>query len=175
MKYGSLDFKFAADHHELLADPTFEAIVRLKLNHVHVAAINADLADTADFCAHYDIGLDISANCVVVKAKRAERIWYVALLVLATDRADINKTVKKYVDARKLSFAPMDEATSLTNMEYGGITPIGLPSDWALLIDERVLERKMVVIGSGIRGSKILVDPEVLRGLPNAEVLKLSI
>jgi hypothetical protein len=48
-------------------------------------------------------------------------------MVLATDRADVNRTVRKHLDVRKISFASMDEAVSRTGMEYGGITPIGLP------------------------------------------------
>ena len=61
-----------------------------------------DLADTAAFCEHYDVGLDVSANCVVVEAKRADRVWHAACMVLATTRADVNGIVRKHVDARKI-------------------------------------------------------------------------
>ena len=39
---------------------------------------------------------------------------------------------------RKCSFLPMDRAVELTGMEYGGITPIGLPADWPVFVDSRV-------------------------------------
>lgn len=133
-----------------------------------------DLADTAAFCEQYDVGMDISANCVVVEAKRAERVWYAACLVLATTRADVNGIVRKHLGARKISFAPMDTAVSITGMEYGGITPIGLPADWPILIDLSVIDRQRVIIGSGIRGSKILAEPGVLAALPTAEVLRIT-
>jgi prolyl-tRNA editing enzyme YbaK/EbsC (Cys-tRNA(Pro) deacylase) len=139
-----------------------------------VSEINPGLADTAAFCEHYGIGLDISANCVVVEAKRAERVWYAACLVLATTRADVNGIVRKHLGARKISFASMDTAVSLTGMEYGGITPIGLPGDWPILVDQNVIDQERVVVGSGIRGSKLLVSTSVLASLPSAEVLAIT-
>ena len=139
-----------------------------------VSEIDPDLADTAAFCEHYDIGLGISANCVVVEARRADRTWYAACLVLATTRADVNGIVRKHLGARKISFAPMDSAVTLTGMEYGGITPVGLPDDWPILVDVDVVGQQRVIIGSGIRGSKLLAATEVLAALPNAEVLTIS-
>ncbi len=72
---------------------------------------------------------------------------------------------------RRLSFAPMAEAVARTGMEYGGITPIGLPQEWPILIDRAVVSAGPVVIGSGIRGSKIVLDGALLADLPGAEVL----
>jgi len=89
-------------------------------------------------------------------------------------RADVNGIVRKHLGARKISFAPMDSAVSLTGMEHGGITPVGLPEDWAILIDTNVIGRERVIIGSGIRGSKILAATDVLASLPNAEVLAIT-
>ncbi len=176
MKYGKLDFELVADHPELVAEKLYEASALCGISkELQVAEINAELADTEAFCDAYDIGLDVSANCVIVKAKRAERTWYAAIVVLATDRADVNKTIKKHLDARKLSFAPMDEATELTSMEYGGIAPIGLPSDWPILIDEKIPTLKHVIIGSGIRGSKIILSGETLTKVGNVQVIDLAI
>jgi len=68
----------------------------------------------------------------------------------------------------------VDSAVSLTGMEYGGITPVGLPEDWAILVDTNVIDQERVIIGSGIRGSKILAATSVLASLPNAEVLAIT-
>jgi prolyl-tRNA editing enzyme YbaK/EbsC (Cys-tRNA(Pro) deacylase) len=109
-----------------------------------------------------------------VEAKRGERVWYAACLVLATTRADINGIVRKQLDAKKLSFAPIDKAVALSQMEYGGITPIGLPADWPILVDENVAKVERAVIGSGIRGSKLLVTGKLLASLPNSTIMKLT-
>ena len=175
MDLGKLKWNELSGRGDLVADVVYSHLSEDQLREVFVAEIDPDLADTAKFCEKYNIGLDISANCVIVKAKRADRVWYVALMIMATDRADVNKVVKKHLNARKLSFAPMDEAVELTKMEYGGITPIGLPQDWQILVDEKVSRSEKLVIGSGIRGSKLVVSGEFLAKLPNSEVLKISI
>ena len=56
-------------------------------------------------------------------------------------------------------------------MEYGGITPVGLPADWPVLVDEAVAKTGSVVIGSGIRGSKLRLPGPLLAALPAAQVL----
>jgi prolyl-tRNA editing enzyme YbaK/EbsC (Cys-tRNA(Pro) deacylase) len=174
MKFGKLDFLPIEDNLGLVGKKVAEAIKVNKYIDVFAAAIDPELADTAGFCEHYGIGLDVSANCVVVEAKRGERVWYAACLVLATTRADINGIVRKQLDAKKLSFAPMDKAVALSQMEYGGITPIGLPADWPVLVDENVAKVERAVIGSGIRGSKLLVTGKLLASLPNSTIMKLT-
>ena len=170
MDLGKLTFVPASEAPDLVAES-----VRPHLgDSVWVSAIDPDLADTAAFCEHYDIGLDISANCVVVEAKRAERVWHAACLVLATTRADVNGIVRKHLGARKISFASMDTAVSLTGMEYGGITPVGLPGEWPILIDQNVMDQERVIVGSGIRGSKLLASSGVLASLPGAEVQAIT-
>ncbi len=174
VKLGTLTFVPVDEALELVGGPVRRHIERSGGAGLWVSAIEADLADTAAFCEHYDIALAASANCVVVEAKRADRVWHAACLVLATTRADVNGTVRKHVDARKISFASMETAVSLTGMEYGGITPVGLPADWPILVDQNVADQERVVIGSGIRGSKLLAATDVLAALPAAEVLAIT-
>jgi prolyl-tRNA editing enzyme YbaK/EbsC (Cys-tRNA(Pro) deacylase) len=170
MDVGKLRFVPAREAPELVAEPVQPHLQ----DGLWVSAIDPDLADTAAFCEHYDIGQDVSANCVVVEARRAERVWYAACVVLATTRADVNGIVRKHLGARKISFASIDTAVSLTGMEYGGITPVGLPADWPILIDANVMDQERVIIGSGLRGSKLLAATEMLASLPNAEVLAIT-
>jgi prolyl-tRNA editing enzyme YbaK/EbsC (Cys-tRNA(Pro) deacylase) len=171
---GRLTFVPVREAMSLVADPVRRHIDQTGGDGLWVTEIDPGLADTAAFCEHYGVGLDVSANCVVVEAKRADRVWYAACMVLATTRADINGIVRRHVDARKISFASMDTAVSLTGMEYGGITPIGLPADWPVLVDQGVPDQQRVIIGSGIRGSKLLASPGALATLPGAEVLTIT-
>lgn len=171
---GDLTWLPAAEHPELLAAPVAEALLNSGPSDVFVAQIDPGLADTAAFCERYDVGLEESANCVIVEGRRGDTSTLAAVMVLATDRADVNKTIRKHLGARKASFAPMDTATSLSGMEYGGITPIGLPADWPTLVDGAVAAGGWLVIGSGIRGSKIAIRGADLADLSGAEVLDLT-
>jgi prolyl-tRNA editing enzyme YbaK/EbsC (Cys-tRNA(Pro) deacylase) len=175
---GSLKLESAQSRLDLLAAPVAAALevwpreAPIDADQVLVAPIDADLADTAAFCEAYGVRLEESANCVIVAGRRGEVTRYAACVVLATTRADVNGVVRRHLDARKASFAPMDDAVRLTGMEYGGITPIGLPRDWALLVDSRVVATPHVIIGSGVRHSKIALAGPALGALPGAEVVE---
>lgn len=125
-------------------------------------------ADTAAFCEHYGIRPEDSANTILVKSKSGER-KFAACVLLATHRLDVNRTVRKKLGTRRISFAGADETRELTGMEPGGVTPLALPADVPVWIDAAVLERERVVLGGGNRSSKIHVDPRILLTLPGAE------
>jgi len=130
-------------------------------------------ADTADFVAAYGPELlDRSANCVVVAGKRGQDVTLAACLVLSTTRVDVNNAVRKHLGVRKASFAPMDTAVGETGMEYGGITPVGLPAHWPVLIDPAVAATPYLVIGSGARRGKLIVPGKTLAALPGAVLLE---
>ena len=169
-RLGSLTWLPAAEHPELLGDAVAVALPALP-GPVWVAAIDDDLADTAAFTEAYAVPPEVSANCVVVAARRAGQTTLAACLVLATTRADVNGLVRRHLGARKASFAPQDVAVAETGMAYGGITPVGLPASWPVLVDAAVATADLVVIGSGTRGSKLAVSGALLAGLPTAEVL----
>ena len=159
---------------ELLATPVRAALAALGSagEDVLVAAIDPELADTAAFCAHYGVRLDESANCVVVATRRAGETQLVGCVVLAITRVDVNGALRRHVGARKASFAPMPEAVAASGMEFGGITPVGLPGDWPLLIDAAVARHPRVVVGSGLRRSKLILPGRLLAALPGAQVLE---
>lgn len=138
---------------------------------VLVAPIDPDLADTAEFCARYDVRPADSANCVVIAGKRGDSVRFAACVVLATTRADVNGVVRRRLDARKASFAAVVEAVEMSGMEHGGITPIGLPLSWPVLVDRAVIDRGVVVIGSGLRRSKLALPSSTLADLGAAEVI----
>jgi prolyl-tRNA editing enzyme YbaK/EbsC (Cys-tRNA(Pro) deacylase) len=168
---GTLAWQPAAERPDLLAEPVAAAVAGLA-GPAWVAPIDEAAADTAAFTDTYDVPLAASANCVVVAARRAGQTTLAACLVLATTRADVNGLVRRHLDARKASFAPQDVAVAESGMTYGGITPIGLPSSWPVLVDAAVAAGDWLVIGSGTRGSKLAVRGSVLAALPGAAVLE---
>jgi prolyl-tRNA editing enzyme YbaK/EbsC (Cys-tRNA(Pro) deacylase) len=130
-------------------------------------------ADTAVFVEHYGPELlEQSANCVVVAGKRGGETTLAACLVLSTTRVDVNGVVRRQLGARKASFAAMDTAVGETGMEYGGITPIGLPAAWPVLVDSAVVDLPYVLVGSGRRRGKLLVPGKAFAQLPGAVVLE---
>jgi len=169
---GTLTSSPALDHPELLGVPVAAALATWPgAAGLGVVEIDPALADTAAMSQAYDVPLSAGANCVVVMGRRDGEERIAACVVRADTRADVNNLVKRTLDVRKCSFLDHDRAVAETGMEYGGITPIGLPACWRLLIDEQVTGIDIAVIGSGIRGSKIFLPGALLAQLPGAEVI----
>jgi prolyl-tRNA editing enzyme YbaK/EbsC (Cys-tRNA(Pro) deacylase) len=169
---GSVTAAPAGERPDLLGAPVAAFVAEHGLGErVGVFAIDPAISETAATQEAYGLDPAVLVNCVVVAGRRegAERV--AACLVPSTKRADVNGVVRKRLDVRKASFLAMDDAVGRTGMEYGGITPIGLPAEWPVLVDADVERRPLVLIGSGIRGSKLLVPGSVLAGLPGAEVI----
>jgi prolyl-tRNA editing enzyme YbaK/EbsC (Cys-tRNA(Pro) deacylase) len=167
-----LDFRPALDHLDLLGDPVAKALSDWSYaDAVLVAEIDPELADTAAMSEAYGFSMLDSANCVVVSGRRAGVERVAACMVRADTRADVNNLVKRTLDVRKASFHPMERAVEETGMEYGGITPFGIPAGWRLLVDTRVTTIERACVGSGVRRSKLFLPGALLAELPGAEVL----
>jgi len=130
-----------------------------------------DLADTAAFCDAYGYSPEDSANTILVVGK-SEPPRYVACIVLATTRLDVNHAVRDRLGVRKASFADRDQTLSITGMAIGGVTPFGLPAEIPLWVDRRVMDRPKVVLGGGSRRRKVVAAPEILTARPGAEVVE---
>ncbi|HEV7876002.1 MAG TPA: YbaK/EbsC family protein [Nocardioides sp.] len=170
---GTLRSLPAVDHPALVGDPVAAALrTWAGADEVAVVEIDPELADTAAMTEAYDLPLTASANCVVVAGRRGGEERVAACVVRADTRADVNNLVKRTLDVRKASFLAMDRAVEESGMEYGGITPLGLPAHWRLLVDTRVLDIEVAIVGSGVRRSKLLLPGRLLAHLPDAEVVE---
>jgi prolyl-tRNA editing enzyme YbaK/EbsC (Cys-tRNA(Pro) deacylase) len=173
MKLGNLEFVKATEHPELLAAPVAEMLGKVPgAEGVGVSEIDPTLSDTAAFCEKYEVGAEVAANCVILRAKKGEEVLYAACVILATTRTDVNGLMREKLGTKKISFAPMEEAVQGSGMEFGAITPVGLPANWPIYIDKAVADAPHLIIGSGIRKSKLLVPGSFLAGLPNVQVLE---
>ncbi len=171
--FGTLTILPAAEHPHLVAEPVRRMLAGWEHAHeVGVAEIDPALADTAAMTQAYAVPLESSANCVVVMGRRAGEERTAACVVRADTRADVNNVVKRTLDVRKASFLDHDRAVAETGMEYGGITPFGLPDGWRLLVDAAVTSIDTAILGSGIRGSKLFLPGRLLAFLPGAEVVE---
>lgn len=156
---------------EPLSPPNVKAVLDASGLDYEVVPCDPDDAETAVFAEKYGYSLDDSANCILVKTKTGEE-KFVACVVLATTRLDVNKRVRKKIPARKVSFASADETRAMTGMELGGVTPLGLPDDLPLWVDARVMTRDKIILGGGNRHSKIIVDPAIFVFVSSAEIVE---
>ncbi len=129
-----------------------------------------DMADTSVFCEHYGVSPENSANTILVKSKTGESKFAICVL-LATHRLDVNHTVRRKLGARKVSFASADETREITGMEIGGVTPLTLPDELPVWIDDNVMLCDFVILGGGNRTSKLKINPRILGLLPGVEVV----
>ncbi len=134
-------------------------------------ACDPELADTADFCNHYGYSPEQSANALLVASTKGEE-KYAACVVLANCRLDVNKTVRKKLGCRRISFANPEDTKKITGMELGGVTPFALPADLPVWIDQRVMQCEEIILGGGNRQSKLVLPPAGLLKIPGLEVVE---
>lgn len=172
-RLGSLSAVPASERPELLAPAVRDAIRAAGLeDRTGVVEIDPDISDTAASQESFGLPWDVFANCVIVSGRREGVEKIAACVVLADSRADINSTIKRLLDVRKASFVPRDTATSTTGMEYGGITPVGLPGEWPIYADARVIQKELIVLGSGVRASKILIPGDLLPAIARVQAVE---
>ena len=132
--------------------------------------IDPAFADTAACCEKYGLPLDSAGNTIVVASKKEPR-KFGACVVKATTRLDVNHAVRALLGTSKVSFASAEETMTLTGMMIGGVTVFALPPDLPIYVDDKLMEREWVILGSGSRSSKIKIAPDVFRRLPNATIV----
>ncbi len=174
IQLGNLKFEPVTECLDLVADPVADA---LRSNPelaqaIGVAEIDPGVSDTASFCERYQVGAEFAANCVIVEGRRGEERHLAACVILATTRADVNGVVRKTLDYKRASFAPMEKAVLESKMEPGAITPIGLPASWPILVDSAVAATEYAIIGSGVRKSKLALPGAIFAKLPGVQVIE---
>jgi prolyl-tRNA editing enzyme YbaK/EbsC (Cys-tRNA(Pro) deacylase) len=152
-----------------LLPPAVLAAVREYVPSAQVFEVDPAHADTETLCQVYDLPMEVMANAVLVVGRRGGEERQACCLTLAHRRVDVNGAVRRRLDVRKASFAPMDLAVAASGMEYGGITPVGLPADWPIWVDGAVADTELVCVGAGIRGAKLVLPGSLLLALPTAE------
>lgn len=166
--FGKLSPVPALERPDLLPEAVWAA-VRDHVPMAEVFEIDPVHADTETLCQVYDLPMEVMANAVLVLGRRGGEERQACCMTLAHRRVDVNNLVRRRLDVRKASFAPMELAVAASGMEYGGITPVGLPSDWPVWVDGAVADTEVVCIGAGIRGAKLLLPGAALLQLPTAE------
>jgi prolyl-tRNA editing enzyme YbaK/EbsC (Cys-tRNA(Pro) deacylase) len=144
-------------------------LARLGVAH-EVVPCDPALADTAAFCEAYGHALEDSANTILVVGK-SDPPRYVACVVLASTRLDVNRTVRSRLGVKRASFADAESTRVVTGMSIGGVSPIGLPDGVPIWVDSRVMRRPRIILGGGSRSCKVIGPPELLTALPDLEIV----
>lgn len=172
----SLIFKKVTDNKNLVAETTYKFITNNfteeEKDKILVAKINPDYMDGIKLCEYYNVDIKMGVNCLICECKRGNNKSYVALLVSTGYRYNMSSTVRKYTNSRIVSVAPLEYVLEKTKMEYGSINPIGLPADWKIFIDPKVMEVERIICGSGLKISKLSLPSKYLLKINNAEILE---
>lgn len=165
-----LEFRPVKDHPELVSESIYKVVGDSP--DILVGRIDPQYMNGSSLSDHYDVNLDDGANCVIVRGKRGETRTTAAVIVPVGYRADLNGLVCEKLDAKKVSMAPLEEVLQETGMEYGSITPVGLPNSYKILVDSRLMSKEKIVVGAGKQIAKLLVPTKCLTTLPNLEVVE---
>ena len=176
MTIGKLDFKPIIDNPNMVPKCIYDFVngydnLDVKKQFLF-SQINPDFADGNRLCEEYSIDKSLGFNCLIVECKRNEVVKYCALVVPIGYKYNMGSVVRKYTNSRVVSVAPLDYVLDKTQMEYGSITPIGLPSDWMILVDPLIKEQKQIIIGGGFVNAKISLPVELFLKLPNVEIVE---
>jgi len=161
-----LEFTEIEKNPGLLPDSVYAYIQKNRFN-IQVAEINPTYADGESLHQQYDVPYEMELNCLVVEGRRNEDVHYAAVVVPYGKKASMNAKVRTPLNAKKVSFADLDYVTEKTGMEYGSITPVGLPEDWMILLDSSVLNQESVIVGSGKANGKLMLPSVLFTKMPN--------
>lgn len=93
-------------------------------------------------------------------------------MVLMAGPAQVSwKALRQHFGQSRLTTASEEEVLAVTGYTRGAVAPFGLRQPVRVLIDRGVLAREVVSLGSGVRGTAIiLTTADLQRALPNAEI-----
>lgn len=149
-----LEFVSVASHPEYVAPKMLSFLKSHELtDKIQVAQIDPQYADGKKLSEAYGVDINQELNC----------------LAFAGKRVNSGAVLKHAMDATKPSFANLDDVIAMTCMEFGSITPVGLPDDWQVLIDSSIKELDEVIIGGGRVDAKFKTTPQILAQLPHAK------
>jgi prolyl-tRNA editing enzyme YbaK/EbsC (Cys-tRNA(Pro) deacylase) len=146
----------------------------LRDEEVIVFACPDEYSDTEAFCSHYGFPPEDCANTLILKYTKDQGEHHAAIVTLGARRLDINGAVKARLGAKRLSLARREVAMDITGMAFGGVTAFGLPAGIKILVDAAVAERAFIVMGAGVRETKLLLAPSTLTRLALVDVAPLT-
>lgn len=85
------------------------------------------------------------------------------------------KKLRKHMGQSRLTMASEQEVLAITGYRVGAVSPFGIPRPLRVLVDPSVLRERELSLGSGVRGTAILIKPsDLMRALGQPEVVDLA-
>jgi Cys-tRNA(Pro)/Cys-tRNA(Cys) deacylase len=101
---------------------------------------------------------------------RLARDEYAMVLMAGPDQVSW-RGLRSYLGQSRLTMANPQEVKQSTGYERGAVAPFGLPAPMRILVDESVFAQAEVSLGSGVRGTTVILrSSELKRALPGAEI-----
>lgn len=94
------------------------------------------------------------------------------ILVLVAGPNQISwPALRQYLGVHRITLATPEEILRITGYEIGAVSPFGLNSTIRILADECVFVEEEISIGSGVRGSTIILrNCDLRKALPELEI-----
>jgi Cys-tRNA(Pro)/Cys-tRNA(Cys) deacylase len=97
------------------------------------------------------------------------------MVLMAGDRQIAWPALRRYLGQSRLTLATEDEVRRVTGYERGAVAPFGLPQPLRILVDESVFTHEEVSLGSGVRGTAVIMtSSDLRRALGEVEVGKFG-
>jgi prolyl-tRNA editing enzyme YbaK/EbsC (Cys-tRNA(Pro) deacylase) len=99
---------------------------------------------------------------------------FVMVLVAGTYQIDW-RALRRYLEQSRLTTASEEEVVLVTGYQLGAVSPFGLPAAMRVLVDQSVLLPEEISIGSGIRGTTVIMrSADMIRALGDMETIDVG-
>lgn len=98
------------------------------------------------------------------------------VMVLVAGPAQVDwRALRRYLGESRLTTASQDEVFAVTGYQPGAVSPFGLPAPLRILVDESVLAEAQLSIGSGVRGTTVILrGSDLLAALGDVEIVSIA-
>jgi Cys-tRNA(Pro) deacylase len=97
------------------------------------------------------------------------------MVLMAGPRQIDWKALRRYLGEKRLTTASEEEMLRVTGYQRGAVAPFGLPAPLRTLADESIFVPNEVSLGSGVRGTTIILSSADLRqALGDIEIVNLG-
>jgi len=157
---------------EVAGSPATEGIPAMAGVAVPYRVVRTEPARSAEESADFQ-GIELGALLRTIVVRRGEDD-YVFVLVPGGRRFDWPR-LRAHLGVNRLSLPDADEARAVTGYERGAITPFGASRAWPVIVDASAMDRPVVAIGGGVRGTNIHLAPGDLVRALDAVVVDVTV